>query len=32
MTMVDHMVFYSKDNICVIFKDGSEIKAGLNDV
>ena len=32
MTMVDHMVVYSKDDIRVIFKDGSEIKAGLNDV
>ena len=31
MTMVDHMVVYSKDDIRVIFKDGSEIKAGLND-
>ena len=32
MTMVDHMVVYSKDDIRVIFKDGSEVKAGLNDV
>ena len=32
MTMVDHMVVYSKDDIRVIFKDGTEIKAGLSDV
>ena len=32
MTMADHMVVYSKDDIRVIFKDGTEIKAGLNDV
>ena len=32
MTMADHMVVYSKDDIRVIFKDGTEIKAGLSDV
>lgn len=32
MTMADHMVVYSKDDIRVIFKDSTEIKAGLSDV
>lgn len=32
MTMIDHMIVYSKDDIRVIFKDSSEVKAGLNDV
>ena len=32
MTMAAHRVVYSKDDIRVIFKDGTEIKAGLSDV